>query len=252
MLRLLSGAAFALCLLFSVPAHADLLTLSTLPAQYRIAGQQANIDACIIAGTNCGQQQAGFGFNDFSSNGSLSAYNMYSTTPTGTVADSVPGTPYTAAQIVAAVGGVQFNIGIDVNTTNAASETLLKFEVIDVTLGNLVLYSFTGVNGSANIGDGDANGNGYADYQLSTVNLAGGFGVSATDQILFRAQWNGAVDGAESFFLFNGRGGGVINPQCDPNCPPAAVPGPIVGAGLPGLIVACLGLIGLARRRRKS
>jgi len=31
----------------------------------------------------------------------------------------------------------------------------------------------------------------------------------------------------------------------------APVPGPVLGAGLPGLIAACLGLIGLARRRRR-
>jgi hypothetical protein len=33
--------------------------------------------------------------------------------------------------------------------------------------------------------------------------------------------------------------------------PVAGVPGPIVGAGLPALAAACVGLLALARRRRK-
>jgi hypothetical protein len=180
------------------------------------------------------------GFNNFTSSGSITAYNMYSDgTPSGNngtnVADSTAGVPYTVTQLRTAVGNL-FEVAIDVNTTSAMGETLQSFQVIEnatpstcgangCTTGT-VLYDFTGPHLIGNIAN---NGNGFGDWSLGTINLASLMG---SDTILFHAVWNNASDGAESFFL-------------------VPVPGPVVGAGLPGLVMACGGLITLARRRRK-
>jgi hypothetical protein len=50
---------------------------------------------------------------------------------------------------------------------------------------------------------------------------------------------------AQFHIVSNGEEGGS-------NATIVMIPGPIVGAGLPGLIAACLGLIGLQRRRRRK
>ena len=142
---------------------------------------------------------------------------MFSTTPTATVADGVQGTPYTVAQLTAA-GLTSFNIAIDVNTTAAAGETLQLFEVI---INGVVQYNYIGptvIGGIAN------NGNGFGDWTLGVVSLAG---LAPTDTVLFHAVWNNATDGGESFFL-------VSTPT-----PPPPVPEPttvlLLGAGLSAL-----------------
>ena len=206
-------------------ASAIPLTL-TGPIQGNTVGPQSTSNPCIIAATQC-QQPAGFGFNNFTQSGAISSYNMFSTTPTANVADGVQGMPYTVAQLTGAVG-TAFNVAIDVNTPGAASETLQLFEVI---IGGAVAYNYVG---PTVIGDIANNGNGFADWTLNTVNLAG---LSPNTSVLFHAVWNNAVGGGESFFLLSST--------------PVAVPGPIAGAGLPGLVMACGGLVALARRRRK-
>ena len=221
------GAAAAIFALAEV-AFAVPIALTLTPVDEKTVGPQSESNPCIIAATNCAQP-AGMGFNNFTANGNVSSYNMFSTTPTGTVADGVEGTPYTVQQLKDNVA-LSFLVAIDVNTTNEAGETLQLFEVIDKTT-NTVLYNYVGPHLIGNISN---NGNGYADWTLGVVNL-GIAGVALTDQILFHANWTGASDGGESFFLVAGT-----------SLPPTRIPEPTT---LALLAIAMLG-IGAIRRRR--
>ncbi len=207
-------------------ASADALLTLTGPILGNTVGPQSSSNPCIIAGTEC-QQPAGFGYNNFTQTGNIVDYNMWSTTPTAEVPDGILGNPYTVAQI-AALGSSTFSVAIDVNTTGAAGETLQLFEVWDTT-SNTRLAHYTGpTNIAATIAN---NGNGYADWTLGLISLAG---LPSTDGILFHAIWTGASDGAESFFIV-------------PNTP--AIPEPETYA----MMLAGLGLLGfVARRRRQS
>jgi hypothetical protein len=220
----LSLATF-LVLALAGAASAIPLTL-TGPIPTNTAGPQSSSNPCIIAATQC-QQPVGFGYNNFTSDGNTSSYNMYSTTPTANVADGVQGTPYTVAQLTA-LGSTSFLVAIDVNTTGAEGETLQLFQVI---INGAVVYDYIG---PTVIGDVANNGNGFGDWTLGLISLAGR---APTDTVLFHAVWNNASDGGESFFLL-------------PQVTPPSVPEPsalqllLVGAGFLGL--------GYVIRKRKS
>ena len=113
--------ATAAMLALTGTASAVTLTL-TGPIQGNTLGPQSTSNPCIIAATQC-QQPAGFGFNNFTSNGNISSYNMFSTTPTATVADGVQGAPYTGAQLDA-VAPQGFDVAIDVNTAQTCLMSL--------------------------------------------------------------------------------------------------------------------------------
>ncbi len=217
----LSAAALLIAVTAS-PVQAVTLTLSG-PIANPI--QQTAQTPSIFAGATP-TQPAGFGYEKFPSGGTNVTYDA--TTGTGAVdwnKSGTSGADYTVGQITTALGGnTSFNVGIDVNTTNANSEVLEHFEVlVDTGSGFTSEFSF---NTPSPIAPPAANGTGWSDFMLSTVDLSA---FAATDSVQFHVIISGAVDGQEQLFL-------------------TAVPVPaavwLFGSGL-------LGLAGIARRKKQ-
>jgi hypothetical protein len=208
---------------WTINANTSVLTLVNVVPP---GGQVDNIP-CIICGTNQPQQFQNFGFNNYQQGGNISTFQAFSDADPvhGGVqlANDTQGTAYTASFLRAAIIGANanFNIGIDVNTANGQTpEVLQRFAVLDVA-NHVVLAYFSG---PATLSTNN-NGTGFPDMFLT------GFDINRNDilpgaQIEFVAQWSNTSDGAESFFL----------------SPVVAVPGPLAGAGIPGIISA-LGLL---------
>jgi len=242
MRRLLLAAA--VLGLLSAPAYSDTITLGGqiwtlggtslgLEATPAPTDNQPRNTPCIICGANQPQQNPNtlnnFGYNDFGNTGNNTDLAFFSS---GIVRDHLAGdtigTACKAGFLQAFDPALTFSIGIDMNDTSQA-QTLESFFFLNLTT-HTVLASYSPGPGGTLL-PSLHNGTGFPDYTLTGLTLDG---INANDDLLFYARISGANDGPDSFFF-----------QAQ------QVPGPIVGAGLPGLIMACGGLLALARRRMR-
>ena len=243
MRRLLLAAA--VLGLLSAPAYADTVTLGGqiwtlggttlgLEATPAPTDNQPRNTPCIICGANQPQQNpntlSNFGYNDFGNTGNATDLAFFSS---GIVRDHLAGdtigTPYSAGFLQAFDPSLTFSIGIDMNDTNTA-QVLESFFFLNLTT-HTVLASYSPGPGGTPL-PSLHNGTGYPDYTLTGLSLAG---INPGDDLLFYARISGANDGPDSFFFQS-----------------QAIPGPVVGAGLPGILAASLSLWGLARYRRRK
>jgi len=245
---ILAAAIGAACaILGAASSRADIIlggqtwtsTGTTLQLQSVVPGgnQPLNIQ-CVICGDNQPQQQTDFGYTNFKNTGSADSLIYFSTNVSGggNAGFDTVGTPYDGSFLRAYLANngdpnLTFSIGIDVNDTGQA-QTLEAFALLNLTQ-HTVLAQYSLLQPGGALIPSQNNGTGFPDYTLSGFDINIGTDIQLGDQLIFYARISGANDGPDSFFLI-----------------PQAVPGPVVGAGVPGLLAGCFGLWGLARRRR--
>ena len=201
-------------------------------------GQQVTNLPCLICGANQPQQPTGFGYNLFGNQGNETTLPYFSTSVVGgslgpdQYGGLTSGYTLTAGSpfLAALAGQLTFSVGVDSNQAGTSNQILESFWFLNFTTQQ-VLAVFSPGPGGESIAPLN-NGTGFPDYTLSGFSLAG---ISSGDRIGFFARITNANDGPDSFFLL-------------PN--QFAVPGPAVGAGLPGLMAFGLLAFSWLRRRR--
>jgi hypothetical protein len=246
-MRKLALAAILLGTL-ATPASADVIlggqlwtntgTALSLDAVVPSGNQPRNI-VCVICGDNQPQQPLDFGYTNFKNSGNADSLIYFSTNVSkgGNAGFDTVGLPYDGAFLRAYLvangdPNLKFSIGVDVNDTGTP-QTLEAFALLNLTQ-HTVLAQYSLLQPGGALIPSQNNGTGFPDYTLSGFDITLGDDIKLGDQLIFYARISGANDGPDSFFLV-----------------PQVVPGPVAGAGIPGLLMACGALWGFARNRRR-
>jgi hypothetical protein len=169
--------------------------------------------------------------------------------------------PFGTVDVIQVGTGVQITVNLadgPPNTvgwasTGAGDFQLFKFNATGVVVGDItVQQTFAGQTLVANTGSFNGDGTGNFSFGISCSTCGNGSLAPLASNLVFSianatiADVTVANDAGNIFVadIFSGQTGNTG--------PVDAVPGPALGAGLPGRVVACGGLLGLARRRRQK
>ena len=135
--------------------------------------------------------------------------------------------------------------------TGAADFQLFKFNATGVVVGDIsVVQTFAGQTLQANTGTFNGDGTGPFSFGISCTTCGNGaLGISSNLDFTIANATIADVTAGNPLNIFVAD---VFSSQTGNTGPvDVSVPGPLAGAGLPGLVMACGGLIAFARRRRK-